>query len=494
MDTSPLPIKNIVLYTNSGDYSLAVLRVLGPARKLGVNVIRGVHNSQINVDAVRAGDVILVQRDFPLNLDAYEQVLALARSLGKPVIFDLDDLLFELPENHPDRLRFHFTDALLPMLQAVMEADLVTVATIPLREYLLPFNRNIAVIPNYLNDDLWQFNSPLMPVTGEGKIIIGYMGGHSHRPDLLLVLPALLNLEKKFPGKILYQFWGIEPPTELAPYSKVDWCPPGSLLYADFVAYFLTQTADIVIAPLGDNLFNSCKSSIKYLEYGAFGSPGVYSRVQPYSDIITDGEDGFLAATLAEWERYLSNLIESRDLRIRVALNAQRKIKENWLLSQNAHHQLQVYTDAVTQYSKAERIDPPAYGTIKSLTRQLTAKMQSHKREIDLLTGKILEDYDNFGPLIDQSIDPRSTIQTLKVLVAAQTASIDALTNQLAAQKSTTTTITAQLGESNQRNLELASQLEEREQEALSYALSRSWRITRPFRNLSRKFHKPGPR
>ncbi len=131
--------------------------MLGPARKLGVNVIRGVHNSQINVDAVRDGDVILVQRDFPLNLDAYEQVLALARSLGKPVIFDLDDLLFELSENHPDRLRFHFTDALLPMLQAVMEADLVTVATTPLREYLLPFNRNIAVIPNYLNDDLWQF-------------------------------------------------------------------------------------------------------------------------------------------------------------------------------------------------------------------------------------------------------------------------------------------------------------------------------------------------
>jgi len=155
---------------------------------------------------------------------------------------------------------------------------------------------------------------------------------------------------------------------------------------------------------------------------------------------------------------------------------------------------LQVYTDAVAQYSKGERIYPPAYWTIKSLTHQLTARLQSQEHEIDLLTGKILEDYGNFGPLIDQSIDPKSTIQTLKVLVAAQTASIEALTNQLASQTSTTTTLTAKLGESNQRNLELASQLEEREQEALSYALSRSWRITRPFRNLSRKFHKPGPR
>ena len=82
----------------------------------------------------------------------------------------------------------------------------------------------------------------------------------------------------------------------------------------------------------------------------------------------------------------------------------------------------------------------------------------------------------------------------LKVLVAAQTASIEALTNQQVAQNSVTATLTAQLAESNQMNLELSSQLEEREQEALSYALSRSWRITRPFRNLSRKIHKPGPR
>jgi glycosyltransferase involved in cell wall biosynthesis len=484
----------MVFYTNSGDDSLAVLRVLGPAQKLGVNVIRGVHNSQINVEAVRDGDVILVQRDFPLNLDAYEQVLALARSLGKPVIFDLDDLLFELPENHPDRLRFHFTDALLPMLQAVMEADLVTVATPPLREYLLPINQNIAVIPNYLNDDLWQFNSPLRPDNGEGIIIIGYMGGHSHRPDLLLVLPALLNIAKKYPGEILYQFWGIEPPTELAPYSKVDWCPPGSLLYADFVDYFLTQTADIVIAPLGDNLFNSCKSSIKYLEYGAFGSPGVYSRVQPYSDIITEGEDGFLAATQAEWERYLSNLIESRDLRIRVAQNAQRNIKENWLLSQNAHHQLQVYTDAVNEYSKEERIYPPFYQTVKSLSHQLTEALQFQKRQIDSLKDLLQKNNDHAGSLVDLPVDPIFVIQALQDQVAEQIVSIEALTNQLAAQKSATTTLTAQLGESNHRNLELASQLEEREQEALAYALSRSWRITRPFRNLSRKFHKPGPR
>ena len=450
MDTSSPLINTIIFYTRSGDDALAVIRVIGPAKEMGLRVIRGIVDSKVHVEYVRDGDLIILQRDFCLDLESYEQVLALARELHKPVIFDLDDLLFELPEYHPDRLRFHFADALLPMLQAVMEVDLVTVSTPALRDYLLPFNQNIAVIPNYLNDKLWSFKPPTLSDAGDDKVIIGYMGGPSHYPDLLLILPALLRIVERYPQKVEYQFWGIEPPDELAPYSKVDWHPPVSLYYADFVSYFLTQTADIMLAPLVDSLFNSCKSSIKYLEYGAVGSSGVYSRIRPYSDIILDGQDGFLASSMEEWENCLAQLIESRELRFEIAQNAQQKIKQNWLLSQNAYSQYEIYASAVANYSPKTHSYPSFYEPLKSLSHQVTEALQ-HKAH---------------------------QIESLKDQLSSSSGAIESLTDQLA--------------ESDRRNLLLKKQVEEREEEVLSYVLSNSWRLTRPLRALFRMLRRQG--
>ncbi|MEN6481045.1 MAG: hypothetical protein ABFD29_02575 [Anaerolineaceae bacterium] len=294
--SSQSKIQSVVFYTNTADDALAVLRLLGPANHLGLRVIRGVENGLVHVDKVREGDIVVLQRDFCRDLDSYTQIIELAHKLEKPVVFDLDDLLFELPENHPDRIRSYYADALLPMLLAIMEADLVTVTTPGLRDYLFPYNENIVVIPNYLNDNLWILKEPPLSAQENEKITIGYMGGHTHTPDLIMVLPSLERIIKKYPDKVQFQFWGIEPPTELLPYSRVDWYPPKSSDYADFASYFQTQTADIMIAPLCDTLFNSCKSPIKYLEYSAINVPGVYSNVAPYLGIIEDCEDGFIAS------------------------------------------------------------------------------------------------------------------------------------------------------------------------------------------------------
>ena len=43
--------------------------------------------------------------------------------------------------------------------------------------------------------------------------------------------------------------------------------------YKDFATFFQTQSADIFIAPLVDNIFNQCKSPIKFFEYSALGVP-----------------------------------------------------------------------------------------------------------------------------------------------------------------------------------------------------------------------------
>ena len=123
-------IKTVTLYSYSKDNDpLGYLRLLGPAKRLGLNVIEGMEDDQIFIERVLDGDVVVLQRDFPLHLAEYEKILSLAHQEGKPVILDLDDLLLELPEDHPERKTHFYTKALLPILQAIMEVDLVTVST-----------------------------------------------------------------------------------------------------------------------------------------------------------------------------------------------------------------------------------------------------------------------------------------------------------------------------------------------------------------------------
>ena len=329
-------VGSIVLFSRSIDDAMAVLRILGPAKSSGINVIPGVENGSVHFERIVDGDLVVLQRDFPRNLDAYEKIISLAHESNKPVVFDLDDLLFELPSYHPDRLSNYYSESLLPMFQAFVEADMVTVATPVLREYLLRYNKNIKVFPNYLNDDLWSLRAPPIKELPGETVTIGYMGGPSHKPDLEFILPVLIKILRKYQLKVQFHFWGMDPPPELAPFSQVDWSPPISYAYSDFASYFQTQSADIMIAPLLDTIFNRCKSCVKYLEYGSLGIPGVFSKVSPYESVIENGTNGFLASSLQEWEQFLSELIEDSGLRRRIAQNAQKKIKKNWLLSPNA--------------------------------------------------------------------------------------------------------------------------------------------------------------
>ena len=83
-------------------------------------------------------------------------------------------------------------------------------------------------------------------------------------------------------------------------------------------------------------LIESDELARKYLEYAALGAPGVFSALDPYMDVVRNGENGLLAADLNAWDNQLSRLIEDTELRTQIALQAQADVRRNWLLSQHA--------------------------------------------------------------------------------------------------------------------------------------------------------------
>ena len=333
-------IKKVICYSFSLNNihdadAMGHLRVVAPYTNIGIEVLPGIVEGQVTTDQIEKAELILIQRNFPQKFKDYCHIISIAHQLKKPVVFDLDDLFFFLPEDHPDRLAHHFTLSLLPMFQAIMEADLVTVASPKLKEILEPIAREVVVVPNYFDDNIWQLKDPYENVHESETVKIGYMGTDSHKSDLVYILPVLLELQQIYQKKIKFCFWGIRPPDTLLINSNVEWTPFFSLDYRRFVEFFQTQHADIFIAPLVDNLFNRCKSPLKFFEYSALGAAGIFSDIEPYKNIIQNGHTGLLASTLGEWKEKLIQLIEDNTLRKKLAFNAQHFIKERWLLSKN---------------------------------------------------------------------------------------------------------------------------------------------------------------
>ena len=337
---------SVVVYASNGwNTSLGVLRIVGPFETSGINLIKGNMGDVAYPELVSQADIVLFQRDYPRYTIVYERILQLARAQGKPVVFDQDDLLLNLPEDHPDRLVYYYTDAVLPMLKAIAEVDLVTASTLPLCECLRQFTPNVRLLPNYLDDRLWRFIPPRSPKSDRSALVITYMGSESHTPDLQIITPVLLNLLRRYGNRVRLDILGVPLTPELVSHPNVVFAPLKSVIYEEFTNYSLSQEYDIAIAPLGDNLFNRCKSGIKFLEYSALGIPGVYSRIDPYFGLVENGVNGYLASTLDEWEEYLIQLIENPDLRFEMAQKAQETVKRDWLLSQHAHQWSDVYSN-----------------------------------------------------------------------------------------------------------------------------------------------------
>jgi processive 1,2-diacylglycerol beta-glucosyltransferase len=335
------------------EHALVSLRVVRPIEQAGFEVIHGNNKEDIHLERIDRASAILIQREFVADLDVYKQILSHARATGKPVIYEIDDLLLELPDVHPDRPIHYYTPSLLPMLRAIVEADLVTTSTPVLAGYYRTFNQSTVALPNCLDDNLW-------PIGGKGHcretkgdeysddhpLTIGYMGSNTHLPDLQSLTPVFQFLLDRYGEQIQFHFWGGEPPEQLRMHPLVEWTPLQIADYARFADFFSGQQCNIFIAPLLDSFFNRCKSPIKYLEYSAQGVPGVYSKVDPYDSVIEHGRNGLLASTLAEWELQIQTLIENPALRQQIGQNARQDVLDHWLLSQHANEWRDAYLKA----------------------------------------------------------------------------------------------------------------------------------------------------
>jgi GT2 family glycosyltransferase/2-polyprenyl-3-methyl-5-hydroxy-6-metoxy-1,4-benzoquinol methylase len=273
----------------------------------------GKFSSDLSLDA----DIYVISRLYP-GADTQAEIEAIFAK-GKPVIYETDDLLIDLPV---DNMHARDYAAHVPYIEAVMRrAQGLLVSTPELAVRLKAYNANVQVLPNLVDYALFHRTPP----DNGRQVNIGLVGTSTRGGDFALVDEALRIICREYGKRIRVWFigsmpegWAGHPNAEAVPFTPD---------YGAYAARLKGLNLDIGLAPLADNAFNACKSPIKWLEFSALGMAGIYSHVPAYKDVIEQGKTGLLVDNKTEkWVTALKLLIENPDFRLQIALAAQLKV------------------------------------------------------------------------------------------------------------------------------------------------------------------------
>jgi GT2 family glycosyltransferase/glycosyltransferase involved in cell wall biosynthesis len=215
-------------------------------------------------------DTLIFQR--PIDADRHAQIKLLATHNDAFRIFEIDDLLTDLPHHNPARKGMP-EDIASRMRDSLGLCDRLVASTAPIAEaYGGWVDGDVLVVPNYIERDVW---GKLRPQRAErSKPRVGWSGGLTHMADLELLAPVFRALA----DEVDFVMLGICPDL-LRPYVREIHVGVPIELYPQFLC---DLDLDLALAPLEMHPFNEAKSHLKLLEYGALGYPVVCTDILPY--------------------------------------------------------------------------------------------------------------------------------------------------------------------------------------------------------------------
>lgn len=257
-----------------------------------------------------------------------------AKRLGIHTVFDIDDLVFDTDvfgqvlKNtlKSDAEKADLVDGVRLYCDAMLQADENWFSTKTLCDLSDDaYGTHGVCVPNCIPEELASVAEEFSGEKKDGRIVTIFYGAGSSTHDMDIaevsdVLEQLLmrndNVRLTLIGDIKFGFRNAELKRKIARVERIG--------LKDY--YYLISQSDIAVIPLEQNLFNTAKSNIKYLEASLFRVPSVCSDLYEFSSVIKNGDNGFIAKSREEWAKYLQLLIDSKAQRDAVGESAYRTV------------------------------------------------------------------------------------------------------------------------------------------------------------------------
>lgn len=252
------------------------------------------------------------------------QLIARLHARGKPVLFDIDDFVFDTDYTHLliDTLALDKDDPrvwddwfamMARMGQTLRRCDGAITTNAFLAERMRAFSgKAVAVVPNFMNAEQLAMSAAVFDdkqrrgFASDGPLCVGYFSGSpSHKLDFEIVEPALAALLEADPRVRLMVVGYIEPGPALARFAERIERQP----FHDYVnLQRLIATVEFNLMPLQSNVFTDCKSELKYFEAAAAGTLSIASPSHNYAACMRDGDNGYLARA-HQWQQVLERAL-----------------------------------------------------------------------------------------------------------------------------------------------------------------------------------------
>lgn len=267
-------------------------------------------------------DIVFIQK---VTMDAFLFKLLIKRNQN--IVFDFDDnpMSFQGKINLLTRLVLSYKRSRLSYI--LRKSKAIIAGNRYLENIYKAYNRNIITIPTPVNSDLFIF-TPHQD-TNNKKIIIGWAGmGEYHIRHLMLLAEFLSELQNRC--KFKFRLIGSRNSNRIKNmFSKLEDCEIIDWVEPEDMPRKLSEL-DIAVMPLIRDSESEGKCGLKILEYMSMGIPVVCSPVGVNRDIISDGENGFLAEDKQEWVDKLSRLIKNEQLRKQFSLRGRFTVEESY--------------------------------------------------------------------------------------------------------------------------------------------------------------------
>lgn len=220
------------------------------------------------------------------------------RKKSKLFIYDFDDAVMFRDSNSRN---FYSSSNLSQFKNTIKKSDLIIAGNNYLKSFAEPFSKNITVVKTSIDTKKYL---PKSSITRTKELItIGWIGSHPnliYLKELIPVFNDLYHSGLSFQLKVVCDKFinGFDCPVE----NKV-WNEDEEI--ADI------QSFDIGIMPMIDDQWSKGKCALKLLQYMSCGLPSVSTRTEVTSDIIKEGQNGFLATTLEEWREKICYLVKN---------------------------------------------------------------------------------------------------------------------------------------------------------------------------------------
>lgn len=209
--------------------------------------------------------------------------------------------------------------------EALFVADAVTVTTDILADAYKEYTRNVIVMPNCIDTEIWKS----LPLVKTDEIRLSWFGGYSHYEDWYLLVDILPDIMKDYPNvKLVLMGAKYDGTLKKIPEDRIEY---HEWIHTDAYPYkaaILNPT--IAVIPLVENQFNRCKSAIKWIEMASLGVPAVTSNVSPYKEIATEDNGVFVENSYGAWDKGIRMLLDDKILRAKIGGEAQRTVYDKF--------------------------------------------------------------------------------------------------------------------------------------------------------------------